>query len=194
MPGDFIRMEPQVALEAFHSFRDDRPSEEKWELVAGVPNMMPPPTLVHQRIAGNIETMLNACLGKLKPEWRADREVGLLLADDDKYNPEPDVTVIDTRIAAGQLYADRFYFVVEVLSANDKPQMLDLKLAWYQRHEHCLGVLFIAQDRIHATQHLKQAAGWSEVALNRPEDEIIVAGVGVIGKLCEAYRNTPLAP
>lgn len=193
MPGDFIRMEPQVTLEAFHAFRDDRPSGEKWELIAGVPNMMLPPTLVHQRIAGNIDKMLDARLSLTKPEWRADREVGLLVPDDDKYNPEPDITVIDTKIEIGQLYADRFFFVVEVLSDSDKPKLLDLKLDWYQRHEHCLGVLFIAQDRQHATLHAKKGSGWNTQELNDPEAEITIPEIGTIGTLGDAYRNTPLA-
>lgn len=192
MPGDFIRMEPQVSLEAFHAFRDDRPSEEKWELIAGVPNMMPPPTLVHQRIARNLETMLNARLAQVKPEWQADREIGLLLPDDDRYNPVPDVTVMDTKIEAGQLYAERFYFVVEVLSDADKPRMLDLKLAWYRRHEHCRGVLFVAQDRVHATLNTRESESWREVVLSNPMDEIAVPRIGVIGALGEAYRHTPL--
>lgn len=193
MPGDFIRMEPQVTLAQFHAFRDDRPSEEKWELIAGVPNMRPPPTLVHQRIARNVETMLNARLAEVKPEWQADREIGLLLPDDDKYNPEPDVTVIDTAIVAGQLYAARFYFVVEVLSENDKPQMLELKLAWYQRHAPCRGVLFVAQDRCHAVHYTREPTGWQEVELKRPVEAILVPGIGPIGTLGDAYRHTPLS-
>ena len=193
MPGDFIRMEPQVTLEQFHVFRDERPPEEKWELIAGVPNMMPPRTLVHQRIAGNIDRMLNLRLAQVKPEWTADREIGLLLPDDDKYNPEPDVTVIETKIDAGVLYAVQFYFVVEVLSPNDKPQMLELKLAWYRRHAHCRGVLFIAQNRCHATLNVRESGHWRELVLSDPDDEIVIPEIGSIGTLGEAYRSTPIA-
>ena len=53
---------------------------------------MPPPTLMHQRIARNLETLLNARLQEVKPEWHADYEVGVWLKGDEKYNPEPDVT------------------------------------------------------------------------------------------------------
>lgn len=58
--GDFIKRTPQWSLETFHAFRDERPKSEKWELIDGVPVMMPPPTLIHQRISRNIETMINA--------------------------------------------------------------------------------------------------------------------------------------
>jgi len=55
MPGDFLRRTPQLTMEQFHAFRDERPKEEKWELIDGVPMMMPPPTLMHQRISRNLE-------------------------------------------------------------------------------------------------------------------------------------------
>ena len=107
-------------MEQFHAFREERPKEEKWELIDGVPMMMPPPTLMHQRVAANLDRMLNAHLETVKPDWRADREVGVWLKDDEKYNPEPDVTVIDAAIAIGQIYVERFYFVAEILSESDR--------------------------------------------------------------------------
>jgi Uma2 family endonuclease len=103
MPGDFLRRTPQLTMKQFHAFRDERPKEEKWELIDGVPMMMPPPTLMHQRIGANLDRLLNAQLEKVRPEWRSDREVGVWLKGDEKYNPEPDVTVIDAAIAIGQI-------------------------------------------------------------------------------------------
>jgi Uma2 family endonuclease len=54
MPGGFLRRRPQLTMEQFHAFRDERPKEEKWELIDGVPMMMPPPTVMHVRIARNL--------------------------------------------------------------------------------------------------------------------------------------------
>ncbi|TMJ71944.1 MAG: Uma2 family endonuclease [Alphaproteobacteria bacterium] len=88
MAGDFLRRAPQLTMEQFHAFRDERPKEEKWELIDGVPMMMPPTTLVHQRVAANLDRMLNAHLEAAKPGWRADREVGVWLKGDEKYNPD----------------------------------------------------------------------------------------------------------
>ena len=136
MPGDFLQRTPQLTMKQFHAFRDLRPEEEKWELIDGVPMMMPPPTLIHQRIAANLDRLLNAQLEKVKPEWRSDREVGVWLKGDEKYNPEPDVTVINAAIAIGQIYVRRFYFVAEVLSDSDKKVVLEAKLRYYQGHEH----------------------------------------------------------
>jgi Uma2 family endonuclease len=132
-PAIFLRRQPQLSLPVFHAFRESRPEEEKWELVDGVPMMMPPPTLVHQRIGRNLETLLNERLQHVKPEWQADREIGLLFPGDEKYNPQPDVTVIDAEIRLGQLYAERFYLVAEVLSESAIPG--GLAAAACRRHQ-----------------------------------------------------------
>jgi Uma2 family endonuclease len=195
MPGDVLRRAPQLTMEQFHAFRDDRPKEEKWELIDGVPMMMPPPTVMHIRIARNLETLLNARLATVKPEWQADREVGVWLEGDEKYNPEPDVTVIDTAFVAGQIYIQRFYFVAEVLSPSDKKAVLEAKLRYYQEHEHNRCVLFVRQDRVGAVQHDRQArGGWRRRPLARAGATLTFPDIGAIGRLGDLYRSTPLDP
>ena len=194
MPGDFLRRRPQLTMEQFHAFRDERPKEEKWELIDGVPMMMPPPTVVHIRIARNLETLLNTRLQAVKPEWQADREVGVLLKDDEKYNPEPDVTVIDTAVALGQIYVERFYFVAEVLSERDKRAVLEAKLRYYQDHEHNRCVLFVHQDSICADQYDREGAIWRPRQLIHAQESLTFPDIGTVGRLGELYRFTPLDP
>jgi Uma2 family endonuclease len=179
-------------METFHGFRDDRPKEEKWELIDGRPVMMPPPSLVHQRICRNLETLLNVRLIAHRPEWAADREIGLLIPQDQKFNPEPDVTVIDAQVEMGQLYAERFYFVAEVLSGSDKPWVLKAKLDYYQRHDLCQSVLFVHQDQI-AAEFYARASGWQKTDITNPTARLDIPGIGDIGALCDLYRHTPLA-
>jgi Uma2 family endonuclease len=195
MPGDFLRRSPQLTMEQFHAFRDERPKGEKWELIDGVPMMMPPPTLMHQRISRNLETLLNARLGEVKPEWQADREVGVWLKGDERYNPEPDVTVIDTAFVVGQIYVRRFYFVAEVLSESDKKAVIEAKLRYYQDHEHNRCVLFVRQDRIGAVQHDRQARGsWRRRQLTRAGAALTFPDIGPVGRLGDLYKFTPLDP
>ena len=198
--GDFIRRVPQFSLEMFHAFRDERPKEEKWELIDGVPMMMPPPTLIHQRISRNLETMLNAHLARVNPRWMADREIGILLPHDEKFNPEPDVTVIDIEVAVGQIYAERFYFVAEVLSessrpelvaGSDKPIVRAAKLAYYREHPPCLANMFVRQDRIEATLFARDV-NFEPRVLENPADRLDIPGIGDIGSLGQLYRHTPL--
>jgi Uma2 family endonuclease len=181
-------------MEQFHAFRDERPKEEKWELIDGVPMMMPPPTITHVRIARNLETLLNARLAAVKPEWQADREVGVLLKGDEKYNPEPDVTVIDTSHVLGQVYAQRFYFVAEVLSESDKKAVLEAKLRYYQDHEHNRCVLFVRQDSICADQYDRKGASWHPRQLGHAQEPLIFPEIGTVGRLGDLYKSTPLDP
>src|SRR5262245_29392131 len=195
MPGDFLRRAPQLTMEQFHAFRNERPKEEKWELIDGVPMMMPPSTLMHQRIARNLETLLNTHLQITRPEWQADREVGVWLKGDEKYNPEPDVTVIDTAFAVGQIYVERFYFVAEVLSESDKKAVLEAKLAYYKEHDHNLCVLLIRQDLVGAEQHDRQSDGsWRQRRLRAAATSLDFQGIGTIGRLGDLYKFTPLDP
>jgi Uma2 family endonuclease len=194
MPGDFLRRRPQLTMEQFHAFRDERPKEEKWELIDGVPMMMPPPTLIHQRIAANLDRLLNAHLETSKPEWRSDREVGVMLKGDEKYNPEPDLTVIDTSVALGQIYVERFYLVAEVLSAGDKRPVLEAKLRYYQDHEHNRCVLLVRQDRVGADQHDRLGGGWSHRPLENAQEELTFPDIGTVGRLGDLYKFTPLDP
>lgn len=181
----------QLDMETFHGFRDERPKEEKWELIDGRPVMMPPPSLVHQRICRNLETLLNERLRVVKPDWAADREIGLLIPQDEKFNPEPDVTVIDTEIEIGQLYAARFYFVAEILSGGDKPWVLKAKLDYYKRHDPCAAILFVRQDQI-AAEYYARDAGWAKAELAMI-DRVNLPVIGDIGPLSDLYRYTPLA-
>jgi Uma2 family endonuclease len=194
MPGDFLRRAPQLTMEQFHAFRDERPKEEKWELIDGVPIMMPPPTLVHQRIADNLTEQLNARLREVKREWRAVRDAGVWLRGDEKFNPEPDVTVIDAAVSLGQIYAQRFYFVSEVLSASDKRAVVAAKLRYYQDHEHNRCVLFVRQDRIGAEQHTRQDGTWKVRRLSSATARLSFLEIGVVGRLGDLYEATPLDP
>jgi Uma2 family endonuclease len=194
MPGDFLRRRPQLTMEQFHAFRDERPKEEKWELIDGVPMMMPPPTVVHIRIARNLETLLNARLETEKPEWQADREVGVLLEGDEKYNPEPDVTVIDTSVALGQIYVERFYFVAEVLSESDKKAVLEAKLRYCQDHDHNRCVLFVHQDNVYADQYDREGTIWRPRQLKAAQEPLTFPDIGTVGRLGDLYKFTPHDP
>jgi Uma2 family endonuclease len=191
MPQDLAASRWTLDLKTFQGFRDERPKEEKWELIGGRPVMMPPPTLTHQNISGVCFELLNAQLAKSKPDWVASFEVGLLVPEDDTFNPEPDVTVVDAFPELGQVYATRFHFVVEIRSPNDRDWVLDAKLAFYQAHDSCIGVLFVNQDRIAAELYLRDN-NWQMLSLSDADGRIDIPGIGDIGELGELYKRTRL--
>src|SRR5262245_66341253 len=85
-----------LSIDAFRAWTETRPDEERWELIDGVPMMMTPPTKAHQRIASNLERLLNDALLRSAPERAAYQRVGLNLGHvGENYDPEPDVVFID---------------------------------------------------------------------------------------------------
>src|SRR5262245_44395849 len=104
------RDRPHLSIADFRAFTATRPDEEHWELSDGVAMMMAPPTKAHQRIASNLERLLNDALRRFNPSLAAYQRVGLNLAPALKdYDPEPDVVVIDAEDDADERYSDRFY-------------------------------------------------------------------------------------
>jgi Uma2 family endonuclease len=70
----------------FRSFQERRPDRERWELVAGVPVMIIPPTIAHNRIASNLERLLNDALDLHDPSRMAVQRPGIELGSGD-YRP-----------------------------------------------------------------------------------------------------------
>src|ERR1700674_5269585 len=86
----------------FRAFQETRPDHERWELVKGIPIMMVPATIAHQRIADNLTGLLNSALAKYDATRFAVSRSGVELGDaalapiGEEYRPEPDVMVVDT--------------------------------------------------------------------------------------------------
>jgi hypothetical protein len=102
----------------FRSFQERRPDRERWELVAGVPMMMTPPTIAHNRIASNLERLLNDALDLHDPSRMAARRPGIELGSGD-YRPEPDIGVIDADYDENQRFVARAYLLAEIVSGSD---------------------------------------------------------------------------
>lgn len=194
MSGDFLPSSIRMPMHIFEAWRASRPDEERWQLIDGVPMMMPPPTLMHQKIASNLERALDDRLEALRNGMTVAREIGIKLPEVLDYLPEPDVAVIAEGFGLDQVYADRFYLVAEVLSGSDSDALIAAKLDFYKRHSSNRCVLLIAQDRMHVTvhEHLGEA-GWSMREISAPDAELSVPLIGTICRLADLYNRTPLA-
>ena len=183
-----------LSVEAFRAFYQGRPDEERWELIDGVPMMMAPPTFVHQRIASNLERLLNDALETFDPARAAYQRGGLNLKRAvANYDPEPDVVVVDIVLAPDQHYADRFYLAAEVVSDSDR-KTLTGKREIYKLHQHCGCVLTVRQDRCHVRIDARTAAGWQVKLLSKPADVLALPDFGLRCRVGELYKGTPLAP
>lgn len=141
---------PRMSRTQFRAFIEDKPDNERWELIDGIPVMMAPPTLAHQVIAGNLQRLLSDALDRHNPDLivlqRSGTEIG---PDAGDYDPEPDILVIDADASEepGKRYADRFYLAAEIVSASDSA-FVQKKREVYKLHATCTCILIVEQDRI----------------------------------------------
>jgi Uma2 family endonuclease len=188
-----IRDRPRLSVQVFRGFLEGRPEEERWELIDGLPVMMAPPTRAHQRIASNLERLLNDALEAQGSAWVAYQAIGVNLGPHiEYYDPEPDVVVVDSE-DDNERYSDNFYLAAEVVSPSDRTYV-ESKREVYKLHENCRYILTIQQDRIEVRVDRRTEIGWDEQFLKEPGDSLILPDFGLHCRLVEFYRGTSLAP
>ncbi len=161
--------------------------------------MMTPPTIAHNRIAGNLEKLLNDALSRHLPNWLATQRPGIELSSGD-YRPEPDVAVIDADYQADQRFVDRAYLLAEIVSDTDEMRVpstdkkwIDVKRAIYLEHASCEAVLAVEQDRMEVHLDVKTENGWTSQTLNGA-DELNLTAFGLRCDVADLYEGTPLNP
>jgi Uma2 family endonuclease len=189
----------RISGESFRALQAGRPDHERWELIAGVPMMMTPPTIAHNRIAGNLERLLNDALAAHDFSRLATQRPGIELGSGD-YKPEPDVGVIDADYEAGQRFVERAYLLAEIVSATDDVQVpgtdrswIDVKRDIYLGHAACEAVLLIEQERMEVRVDVKSGKGWHSLKLG-PNDELFLPAFGLRCPVTDLYEGTPLQP
>jgi Uma2 family endonuclease len=179
---------PILSVASFRAWLASRPDEEHWELIEGVPMMMTPPNRRHQRIASNLETLLNAALKRHDPRFAAYHDIGVNIVSVVPYDPEPDVAVIREDENPDPRYAERFYLVAEVLSESDR-DVIDSKRDIYRAQASCTCILLVRQDAMEITVDLRTADGWQSHVL-RGGDELSLSEFGLVCPLKDVYRDT----
>ncbi|WP_355290962.1 Uma2 family endonuclease [Methylobacterium sp. EM32] len=204
-------MQGRLSPAAFRTFQDGRPDEERWELIDGTPVMMTPPLIDHNRIASNLERLLNDALERHDPDREAVQRPGLELGLDPAalsvlgfagaYRPEPDVAVIDYDPVAGRRFVDRAYLLAEVVSGTDDEPVLPGGIPWieaktrlYRAHEACRAVLVIEQRRIEITVWRREPDGWDENRLTDPDAALDLSEFGLLCPVGALYAGTHLRP
>jgi len=184
----------------FRSFQKRRPDRERWELVAGVPMMMTPPTITHNRIASNLERLLNGALDLHDPSRIAVQRPGIELGSGD-YRSEPDIGVIDADYGEDQRFVERVYLLAEIVSGSDdvpvpgtQERWIDVKREIYLAHAPCEALLIVQQTRIEAQVDIKTASGWESVKMCGPQAELNLPQFGLKCSLGELHAGTPHQP
>ncbi|WP_342153834.1 Uma2 family endonuclease [Methylorubrum sp. SB2] len=190
-----------MSARAFRRFQAERPDRERWELVAGRPVMMAPASLAHNRIASNLERLLNDALEPHDPSRLACQRPGIELGSDDRYRPEPDVAVIDADYEAGQRFVGRAYLLAEIVSGTDRETVaeagrrwIDIKRDLYRAHATCEAVLIVEQERPEVEVSIRTVEGWRTEIVSGFDGRLALPSFGFEGELAALYEGTPLRP
>jgi Uma2 family endonuclease len=197
------RTSRQMSAEEFREFQARRPDHERWELLAGVPLMMTPAWLSHNRIGSNLERVLNDSFDQHGQPFMATQRSGFksFVLDGRIYEPEPDVAVIDANYEYGQRYFDRAYLLAEVVSSSDQigvpgtgREWIDVKCELYRSHPPCVAVLIVAQEHMAVQVELRTDDGWTSSVLTEPDAEIVISELKFRCRVADLYDRTPLNP
>jgi Uma2 family endonuclease len=186
-----VRKDGKFSVEEFFALMESRPEEERWQLIDGVAMMMPPPTLVHQRIAANLARALNDAFDTARLELFAFQEVGLIVPEAELFRPEADVAVLDA-MAEYESYASKFHLVAEILSDSNTDKDIAVKRQRYLQHPDNLYFVLMEQKRVWA-EVLARAASWQPMVLEGPDAVLEIPEWSFRVTLGDIYRGTPLA-
>jgi Uma2 family endonuclease len=190
MVGAMRQHTPLLTVDSFRAWLKSRPDKERWELIEGVPIMMAPPSRRHQRIASNLERLLNDALERHDPAFAAYQNIGVNIVSTVPYDPQPDVAVIREDENPDPRYAQRFYLAAEVLSDSDR-DVIDGKRDIYRAQPWCTGVLLIAQDRMEIIVDRRIGDAWRTEVLGAM-DELHLPQFGLHCPVRAVYRNAQL--
>jgi Uma2 family endonuclease len=190
MVGALRQNSPILSVASFRTWLESRPEEEHWELIEGLPMMMTPPNRRHQRIASNLESLLNAAFKRHNPALVAYHDIGVNIVSTVPYDPEPDVAVIREDENPDPRYADRFYLVAEVLFESDKA-FIESKRDIYRAHGSCTCILLVRQDRAEIIMEYRVAEGWRSHVL-KADDRLTLPEFGLDCPVKDVYRDTSL--
>jgi Uma2 family endonuclease len=159
-----VRTDGKFTVEEFLAFIESRPDDERWQLIDGVAMMMPPPTVPHQIIAGNLAFELNTLFRRQRHKLLAVQEVGLAVPNVASFRPRADMAVLDKPFNLKVPYADRFYLVMEVLSDSNTDKDIAAKCHRYIQHPQNLYFSLVEQDQARVEIRAR-AAAWEPVEL-----------------------------
>ena len=185
-----VRKDGKFSVEEFFALMESRPEEERWQLIDGVAMMMPPPTRVHQQIASNLAFELNTHFRAHRLDLSALQEVGLIVPKAELFRPEADVAVFDL-MADYESYADKFYFVAEILSDSNTDKDIAVKRQRYLQHPDNLYFVLIEQRRVRV-EVLARSASWQPLVLEGLDAMLELPEWSFRTPLAKLYRGTPL--
>lgn len=187
---DVLQSDYRTTIEAFHAFVDDRPEDEKWELIDGEIVLNPTATDWHQVIVGTLIHELHKARDRAEGRWQIMPGIGTRVPDDPHNEPVPDVMIVPSLAEASNWTFDALV-TFEVLSPFSLRRDMVRKRGFYSRIEKLTHYIVLAQDRREATVFAR-SDGFEPKILNAADTKIEIEPLGVSIALADIYRDVPL--
>jgi len=188
--GAALQSDYRTTIEAFHAFIDDRPDDEKWELIDGEIVLNPTATNWHQVIVGTLIHELHKACERVQANWQILPGIGTRHPDDPHNEPVPDVMVIPSLSEVSNSTFDALA-IFEVLSPYSLRRDMVRKRDFYSRIESLTHYVVLAQDRREATIFARSEAFEPQV-LKLESARLEIESLGVAIPLADIYRDVPL--
>jgi Uma2 family endonuclease len=181
----------KMTAEQFLAFIEDRPREERWQLVDGEAfMMMSPATHPHQMIGRNLSRHLDNALEEHRPDLVALQEIGIRSNEHENFLAVADVAVVDAPVE-NDVYGTRFYLAAEIVSDSNTHESISRKRTIYAASPDCLHVLILSQKEF-AVEVWSRSHDWKGRIYRSPDDLIELPEFGFSCRVADLYRGTPV--
>jgi Uma2 family endonuclease len=181
----------RLTAEQFLAFIEDRPREERWQLIDGEAFvMMSPARLPHQRIGANLVKLLDPALATRRPDLVALQEVAVRLDSHPDFLAVADVAIVNFDVD-DVVYEAGFHLAAEVLSDSNTHEFISRKRELYAEAPFCQHVLIISQKDF-AVEVWSRSNDWKGRVLRSPDDLIELPEFGFACRVADLYRGTPV--
>lgn len=178
----------RVTVEEYHAFTDERPDDERWELIDGEMILNASPTDWHQLIVSNVVFELKRIRLDTGASWHVFPGIGVQDPDDATYEPCPDIIVVPSISEAPSKWTTKTLVAFEVLSRWSVRRDLVTKRDFYTRLAPLTHYVVLHQDEMRA--HLfARDAGFEEIELTDPDATIDFPALGATLTLRDLYRD-----
>lgn len=178
------RLGKRMTLREFLDWEERQPG--KFEFIGGFVRMMTGGTRDHSTIKSNIVSALKERL-RGRPCRAFDSDVKVLSANGESHYPD---ATVDCGDGAGDLtHAIEPRIVFEVLSRSTRQSNLDEKLPSYQATPSIKEIVFVEPNRMHLMVWRRNADGWQEDEVVRPDEPLALESIGVSLTMTQIYED-----
>ena len=182
----------QMTIEEFLAFTEERPDEERWELIEGIAVLNASPTNFHQFIAGNILIMLDSQQRKSNAPWVPLIGIGTRVPVSPRSIPQPDLMVHEVAPTSESSVTADALVLLEILSKSNNKSDQAWRKRVYASIPNCQHVVTVAEN-VPLVTRFDRASGWDKVEYKRISDVLELRMLDASLPLIEIYRRTPVA-